>query len=158
MKYSISLGFGALLAATLGGKLMAANASPPPDEALFLRTAAEVAAKAGLTPSLGRTKLGPVLRARAPGCTLAVREAFEGATFAPAYSRLARDVGPVTYFYRGRASAEAPNALAAADHQLWRGLHRLGLATRRHPVAAVAMSPGCAGRTFDWSPLQSLPG
>jgi hypothetical protein len=158
VRYSASLAFGALLAATLAGKLMAADAAPPPDEALFFRTAAGVAARAGLTPRLGRTRLGRVLYAGAPGCALAVREAVEGSTFAPAYTRLARDVGPVSYAYRGEVTAEAPNALAAADHQLWRGLHRLGIATRRHPVAAVAASPGCAGRKFDWSPLASLPG
>jgi hypothetical protein len=158
VRYSASLGFGAFLAATLAGKLLAANAVPPPDEALFFRTAAAVTARAGLSPSLGRTILGPVLHARAPGCTLVLREAVEGSTFAPAYSKLARDVGPVAYVYRGKVSAEAPNALAAADHQLWRGLRRLGIATNRHPVAAVAASPGCAGRRFDWSPLASLPG
>jgi hypothetical protein len=89
---------------------------------------------------------------------VAIREAVEGATFAPAYSRLARDVGPVSYIYRGKASSEAPNLAAAADHQLWRGLHRIGIATRRHPVVAVAASPGCASRRFDWSQLASLPG
>jgi hypothetical protein len=147
-----------LLAATLAGKLLAANAAPPPDEGLFLRTAAGIVAKAGLTPSLGRSKLGPVLKAEAPGCTLTLREATEGSTFAPAYSRLARAVGPVVYVYRGQASAKAPNLLASADHQLWRGLHRLGFATSRHPVVAVATSPGCGARRFDWSPLASLPG
>jgi hypothetical protein len=157
MRFSTKLGFGALLAATLAGKLLAANSAPPPDEGLFLRTAAGVAAKAGLTPRLSRSKLGPVLHAEADGCALIVREATEGSTFAPAYSRLARAVGPVTYVYRGKASAEAPNMLASADHQLWRGLHRLGIATRRHPVAAVAASPGCEARRFDWSPLASLP-
>lgn len=157
MRFSTSLGFAFLLAATLAGKLLAANAAPPPDEGLFLRTAAGVAAKAGLTPLLGRSKLGPVLHAHAPGCSLMLREATEGSTFAPAYSRLARTVGPVAYVYRGRTSADAPNLLASADHQLWRGLYRLGIATRRHPVVAVATSSGCEGRTFDWSPLASLP-
>ncbi|HEX6375657.1 MAG TPA: hypothetical protein VFZ91_08040 [Allosphingosinicella sp.] len=158
MRYSISLGFAALLAATLAGKLLAADAAPPRDDRLFLRTAAGIAAKAGLESRVARSKLDFFLHARAPGCTLMVREATEGSTFAPAYSRLARGVGPVTYFYRGRASAEAPNLLATADHQLWRGLHRVGIATRRHPVVAVAASPGCEGRDFDWSPLTSLPG
>lgn len=158
MKYSASFAFAGLLALTLAGKLASANAAPPPDEALFLRTAAGIAARAGLTPSLGRSRLGPVLHARGSGCTLMLREAVEGSTFAPAYSRLARGVGPVTYVYRGRASAEAPNALPAADHQLWRGLHRLGIATSRHPVLAVAATPGCAKRDLDWSPLASLAG
>lgn len=158
MRFSTSLGFAALLAATLAGKLLAANAAPPPDRSLFLSTAAAVVVKAGLTPRLGRSKLGPVLHAQAPGCSLILREATEGSTFAPAYSRLARTVGPVAYFYRGRISVDAPNLLASADHQLWRGLHRLGIATRRHPVVAVATSRGCAGRGFDWSPLASLPG
>jgi hypothetical protein len=158
VRFSISLVFAALLALTLAGKLLAAHAAPPRDEALFLRTAAAVAAKAGLTPRSGRSKLGPFLDARAPGCTLIVREATDGSTFAPAYSHLARAVGPVAYFYRGKVSADAPNALATADYQLWRGLYRLGIATRRHPVAVFAASPGCAGRAFDWSPLTSLPG
>jgi hypothetical protein len=157
VRFSTKLGFAALLVATLAGKLLAANASPPPDERLFLRTAAGVAAKAGLAPRLGRSKLGPVLHAEAPGCALMVREATDGSTFAPAYSRLARAVGPVAYVYRGRVSSDAPNLLASADHQLWRGLHRLRIATRRHPVVATAVSPGCAGRRFDWSPLESLP-
>ena len=158
MRSSISLAFAALLALTLAGKLLAARAAPARDEALALRTAAGVAARAGLTPTLGRSVLGPYLRATGAGCTLAVREAVEGSTFAPAYARLARDVGPVAYVYRGRMSAEAPNLLAAADYQLWRGLRRLGIAARRHPVLAVAASPGCASRTFDWSPVTSLPG
>ena len=158
MRFSVSLGFAALLAASLAGKLLAANAAPPRDDALFLRTASAVAAKAGLVPSVARSKLGLYLYARDRTCTLMVREATEGSTFAPAYSRLARDVGPVSYIWRGRASAAAPNLAASADHQLWRGLHRLGIATRRHPVVAVAASPGCAGRALDWSPLTSLPG
>jgi hypothetical protein len=158
VKYSASFVFGGLLALTLAGKLASANAAPPADETLFLRTAAGIAAKAGLSPSLGRSKLGPVLRAWGPGCDLLLREATEGSTFAPAYTRLARGIGPVTYVYRGRASSEAPNALPAADHQLWRGLHRLGIATRRHPVLAVAATPGCAKRDLDWSALASLPG
>lgn len=158
MRFSTKLGFGALLAATLAGKLLAADAAPPRDEDLFFGTAAAVATKAGLTARLGRTRLGPVLYAEAPGCRLILREATDGATFAPAYSRLARSVGPIVYVYRGQASAEAPNLLASADHQLWRGLHRLGIATRRHPVVAVATSSGCAARSFDWSPLESLPG
>ncbi|HET9640564.1 MAG TPA: hypothetical protein VFP12_15300 [Allosphingosinicella sp.] len=157
MRFSTSLGFIFLLAATLAGKLLAANAAPPPDEALFYRTAAGVAAKADLTPRLGRSKLGPFLHAEAPGCTLVLREATEGSTFAPAYSRLAQAVGPVVYVYRGRTSPDAPNLLATADHQLWRALHRVGIATRRHPVVAVAISPGCEARRFDWSPLASLP-
>jgi hypothetical protein len=157
MRYSTSLGFAALLAATLAGKLLAASAAPTRDESLFLRTAAGVAAKAGLIPRLGRTKLGPVLDAHAPGCSLMLREATEGSTFAPAYSRLAKAVGPVRYVYRGRVFGDAPNLLASADHQLWRGLHRLGIATRRHPVVAVAMSSGCEGRSFDWSALATLP-
>jgi hypothetical protein len=158
VRFSISLAFAALLALTLAGKLLAANAAPPRDEALFLRTATGVAAKAGLEPRAARSKLGLFLYARAPGCTLMVREATDGSAFAPAYSRLARAVGPVAYVYRGQVSADAPNALATADYQLWRGLHRLGIATRRHPVAVFAASPGCAGRDFDWSPLTSLAG
>ncbi|MGZ8286467.1 MAG: hypothetical protein ACXW27_14765 [Allosphingosinicella sp.] len=158
MKFSTSLGFAALLAATLAGKLLAADAAPPRNEGLFFRTAAAVATKAGLIPRLGRSKLGPVLYAEAPSCVLMLREATEGSTFEPAYSRLAKSVGPVVYVYRGQASADAPNMLASADHQLWRGLHRLGIATRRHPVVAVATSSGCAARSFDWSPLESLPG
>jgi hypothetical protein len=158
VRFSAKLGFAALLAATLAGKLLARDAAPPRDEGLFLGTAAAVAAKAGLTPRLGRSKLGPVLHAEAPGCTLMLREATEGSTFAPAYSRLAESVGPVVYVYRGQASADAPNVLATVDHQLWRGLHRLGIATRRHPVVAVATSSGCEARSFDWSPLESLPG
>lgn len=158
MRYSTSVGFAALLAATLAGKLLAADAAPEPDESLFLRTAAAVAAEAGLAPRLGRSKLGPFLQAEAPGCELLLREATEGSTFAPAYRRLAQAVGPVRYVYRGRVSVEAPNLLASADHQLWRGLHRLGIATRRHPVAVVATSPGCGTRRFDWSLLASLRG
>jgi hypothetical protein len=157
VRFSTSLGFAFLLAATLAGKLLAANAAPPADEALFLRTAAGIVAKAGLNPRLGRSRLGPFLQAEADGCALMIREATEGSTFAPAYTRLARAVGPVNYVYRGRTSADAPNLLASADHQLWRGLHRLGIPTRRHPVVAVASSPGCEGRRFDWSPLASLP-
>jgi hypothetical protein len=152
-----SLLFAALIAASLGGKLAARESVPKPNPLPFLQAAESALQEAGFSTEVRRSRLGLFLYGRAGECRIMVREMMEGATYAEGSRLTARAIGPTVYLYRGRILAEAPNALPFAEYYLWRGLHRIGIATARRPLAAIARSSGCGSRTVDWSSLAALP-
>lgn len=154
---AISLPFVALLALSLAGKVAASNSAPKPDPMLFLGAADAALQQAGFATSFRRSELGPFVQARTGDCRIMVREITDGATYAEGARFAATTIGPTLYLYRGRMHSEPPNAVPLFEYYLWRGLHRLGIATARRPLAAIARSSGCEGHRIDWSPLAELP-
>ncbi|HEX4738280.1 MAG TPA: hypothetical protein VH331_12035 [Allosphingosinicella sp.] len=152
-----SAGFAALLLLSLGGKIAAQAHAAEPDDVLFVRTAVALMARARLTTSLAEGHLGTIVYGRRGRCVLMVRDTVEGATYAEGYRQAAAKIGPVTYLYRGNRYSSPPGFRPLADHYLWRGLGKLGVAVPRRPLVAMAATPGCDFHAVDLRPLQELP-
>lgn len=152
-----SLAFGALLLASLAGKLAASGTSPEPDNALFAARAAALLRAEGMATQSEQRPLGMLVYGRRAGCTIMVGEYTPYGTFADVFARRAAPVGPLRFVYRGRRYAKAPKLAPLISFYLRRELLRIGLATPRMPIAAIAVSPGCGPTEPDWAALATLP-
>lgn len=99
--------------------------------------------------SVRRLKIqSSIVFARRGSCTLSARDAFGGAATQATFAEDARSIGPIRYFYRGKAFTSPPTLrihFAVIQSSL---LHALGFAPILHVPLAVAVSPGCANETF----------
>ncbi|MBV9929870.1 MAG: hypothetical protein JO013_02870 [Alphaproteobacteria bacterium] len=157
MKSSASLGFAALLAASLAGKLAANVAPPGPDPRLFDAAAAAMLREAGFAVSTERRGFGTLLIARRPACAVIVAEYDPHGTFAERHRELAAALGPLRYAWRGRVFDDVPKVAALTSFYVWRELRRVGVAAPRAPLAAWAAAPRCDISRIDWRRLASLP-
>jgi hypothetical protein len=103
-----------------------------------------------------RRTFGILVDGRRDGCRLVVGDYTPYGTFADRFDQLAEPIGPLRFVYRGAVHAQAPKLVPLLDHYRVRELRRVGLPALRHPIAAVAASPGCDLTPFDWSRLAAL--
>jgi hypothetical protein len=143
-----------MLAATLGLKALWTRASSDGDPALFNREAAAMLHAGGFAEVASD---GHFLEARGGACRLLLADYMLDGTLSEALTVAAQPVGPIRYVARGRISEHLfkPGALLAFYAE--RELRRTGFSHERHPIVAVAASPGCALDRLDWRRLASLP-
>ena len=154
MRYSAArLGFAALIALTLGAKVVASRAAPGPDPVAAATAAAAVLTRAGFEARLLRTPRSPgVLVAASLGeCRLLAGDYPPHGTFAAVYRDLAAPLGPLRYAYRGKLGSRVPKLAALTQFYRWRELRRIGVSARRAPVIAIAAGGTCDLARVDWS-------
>ena len=154
---AISLGFGALLALSLGAKLALARAEPAPDQRLLADRATAFLKANGFAAAHAQRPLGVAIYATKGACRLAIREYDAHGTFAESHKIVARRIGPLHYVYRNRLSERAPKLLPLTEYFVGREARRVGLPVPRAPILAVAATPACPLAELDWSPLATLP-
>jgi hypothetical protein len=158
VKYSsASLVFGALLLVSLAAKAASSAPTPTPDPRRFASAAAESLRAEGFAIEFERRPIGLLVHARRGSCRLMAGDYTPYGTFADVFEARARRLGPLSFVYRGASYGRAPKFVPLLDFYLWREWRRLGLAAPRHPIVAVAASPGCAPATLDWTRLSALP-
>ena len=154
---AISLGFAALLALSLTGKLALARAEPPPDEGLFAARTAALLESSGFAASSERRPLGMAVYGARGDCRLMVREYDPHGTFAESHAQVARRVGRLGFVYRGTISDRAPKLMPLTEYFVGRELRRIGLPVPRAPILAVSATDGCALDGVRWDELSTLP-
>jgi len=144
--------FALLLVGSIG--LKAAVGSPRDGLADFNRSAFEQSVHArldaqGFATRERRFRFQSTLFLATRGtCKIAVRDARNGTAIATAFAHDASGVGPVRYYYRGRAY-DAPPAIAMRIGRLETEiLTRLGTTPSVSIPIALAASPACGSNTF----------
>jgi hypothetical protein len=157
VKSSANLAFAALLAASLGGKLLASRPAAKVDRAGFARQAASFLRASGYAVEVGRIPINPLIYGTRAGCRLMIGDYDPHGTMANVFDRAARPVGPLHFYYRGVAYGSAPKLRPLTEYYVRRELVQIGRPVARRPVLAVAASPGCDLAALDWSQLATLP-
>jgi hypothetical protein len=155
MKSSIpSLAFGVLLLLGVGAKLLTNRPAPELSLAPFRQEGARLLRAKGY-----RVRVDPAgpLRGSKSGCRVLLGDYSPYGTFADLYREMARPIGPLHFAYRGERYAEAPKLRPLIELYVEREFRRLGWRVRRHPIAAVAATPGCGVDEDGWQGLASLP-
>jgi hypothetical protein len=76
-------------------------------------------------------------------CRVAARDAREGAAHEILFSRDAKSVGPVRYFYRGRSYGDPPTFAMRFGRLETEAMGRLGMSPREPVPVAFAATPSC---------------
>jgi hypothetical protein len=150
-----SLLFGALLALGIGGKLASNRAVPDPNLGPFRAAGARLLRAQGF--SVWKDPAGP-LRGMRGGCRVLLGDYSPYGTFADLYAEMARPVGPLRYVFRGEVYERPPKLRPLMEFYVERELKRVGYVPRRHPVAAVAVTPGCVLDAAGWRSLATVDG
>jgi hypothetical protein len=156
VKSSASLAFAALLLVSLGAKAALTAPAEYPDSRRFANEAAAMLRARGFATLSSRRTFGILVEGRRGSCRLRVADYTPYGTYADRFDELAGPVGPLRFVYRGAVQARAPKLVPLLDYYRFRELRRVGLPALRHPIAAVAASPGCDLASFDWSRLGAL--
>jgi hypothetical protein len=158
VKFSVaSLGFTALLFASLAMKAFLTAPAPEPDSLRFVGEAAAMLGAEHFATGFDRRPFGILVDGRRGGCRLRVGDYSPYGTFADRFAERARPVGPLHFAYRGVLYVRAPKLVPLIDFYIRRELRRVGLPAARHPIAAVAASPGCDVARLDWHRLAAFP-
>lgn len=131
--------------------------APPPRGALEQQIATRLAAR-GFALGTRRLPMGSILiTGRRGACTVLARDASAALGSEVAFTREARDIGPVTYLYGGNRYSAPPMLWLRLD-QLRRAAWRM-LGSRRSVAMPVALaaSPGCGDDRFGLADI-ILPG
>jgi hypothetical protein len=156
VRLSASLLFGALLLVSLGAKAAVTAPSAEPDPRRFAGEAAAMIRARGFAILFEKRTFGILAEGRRGNCRLVVGDYTPYGTFADRFDQLARPIGSLRFVYRGDFHAQAPKLVPLLDFYMFRELRRVGLPALRHPIAAVAASPGCDLTPFDWRRLAAL--
>jgi hypothetical protein len=157
VKYSsASLVFCALLLVSLAAKAVSSAPTPTSDPRRFASAVAESLRAEGFVIGYERRPIGILVHARRGRCRLMAGDYTPYGTFAEVFEARARRLGPLGFVYRGEAYRKAPKFVPLLDFYLWREWRRLGLAAPRHPIVAVAASPGCDSAGLDWTRVSAL--
>lgn len=90
-----------------------------------------------------------IILAQRGKCRLSVRDARGGESFKTVYASDARDIGPVRYFYEGRAYLEMPGVAVRLGRFRAELKNRIGLSNGAPIPVALAKSPACGSSDFD---------
>jgi len=135
----------AALALTLGIKLAVAGLGRPVDEARFVADLkARFLGQGYRVAVVDRRYQTDIVLARRGTCFAAARNGDQGSVLDDAFRRDMGPVGPVRYLYGSEVSAAPPRLWPQFWLTLQRVLGRLGVASSREPLLAVAARPGCA--------------
>ena len=156
MRFSAaSLVLGAVLALSLGAKLLANRSAPEPDPGLFAERAQAVLRAAGYQAVQNRQPSTILVYGRKGACRAMIGDYTPYGTLADRFAQHAAPIGPLRFAWRGATYAEPPKLRPLTEYYVRRELLRIGLGTPRAPIAAIALSPGCAPP--DLAPLETLP-
>jgi hypothetical protein len=134
-----------LLALSLGLKFILANRSLAPDEARLLRDIEARFRDHGYgTAIVDRRYQGDIVVASRGRCLAAARNGDNGTMLDAEFRQNSATIGPLRYLYGGGASAEPPRLQPALTLSTQYIFGRIGIATSREPVIALAAGPGCA--------------
>jgi hypothetical protein len=150
-----SLLFAIVLALGLGGKIASNRPVPEPDLGPFRAAGERLLRAQGFT--VWKDPAGP-LRGRRGECRVLLGDYSPYGTFADLYAEMAEPVGPIQYVFRGSVYARPPKLRPLIEFYLERELRRVGYGPPRHPVAAVAVTPGCALDAGRWQSLSTVAG
>ncbi|HEX8622759.1 MAG TPA: hypothetical protein VF718_12385 [Allosphingosinicella sp.] len=156
MRFSASFLLAALLLASLGAKAALTAPAPEPDARRFAREVAAMLREGGYVTRFERRTFGILVEGRLGRCRVAVGDYTPYGTFAERFDQLAAPIGPLRFVYRGGFHARAPKLVPLLDFYAVRELRRVGLPALRHPIAAVAASPGCGLARLDWRRVAAL--
>lgn len=157
VRFSASLAFAALLLVSLAAKAALTAPAPEPDGRRLAVEAAAMLGGQGFVTAFEQRPLGTLVHGRRGDCRLLVGDYTPYGTFADIFAARARPVGPLRFVYRGAFYARAPKLVPLTEFYIYRELRRIGIPARRRPLIAVAASPGCDLRMFDWQGLAALP-
>ena len=150
-----SLLFGAVLMLGVAAKLVSNGPVPEPDLRPFREAGARSLRAQGY--SVWKDPAGP-LRGRRGNCQVLLGDYSPYGTFADVYAEMARPIGRLRYAYRGRGYDRAPKLRPLIEYYVEREIRRVGYRLSRHPIAAAAVTPGCALDQSAWQSLSSLAG
>jgi hypothetical protein len=156
VRFSASAVFAALLLVSLGAKAALTAPAAEPDPRRFAGEAAAMIRARGFAPRFDRHTFGILVEGRRGGCRLVIGDYTPYGTFADRFDQLAGPIGPLRFVYRGAFHTQAPKVVPLLDFYRVRELRRVGLPALRHPIAAVAASPGCDLAPFDWSRVAAI--
>lgn len=140
---AVGLALGALLIASLAGKVAVRSGTLRPDDT---RLAADIAARlvaAGFRPETRPSHFGQVVFGAHGACRLAVRPAEPSGETDAAIARDLAGIGGIRFAWQGRLSARPPRWQALAAFHLARERARLGLTEHWAPLLAVADNGRC---------------
>jgi hypothetical protein len=150
-----SLLFGTVALLGVGAKLASNVATPEPSLDPFRAAGARLLGAQGW--SVWKDPAGP-LRGRRGGCRVLLGDYSPYGTFADVYAEMARPIGPLRFAYRGARYERAPKLRPLVEFYLGREVRRLGYRVPRHPIAAFAVTRGCALDERGWQGLSTLAG
>jgi hypothetical protein len=153
--WACSLLFGTLLLLGIGGKLASNGPAPEPSLDSFRDAGGRLLRVQGWT--VWRDPAGP-LRGRKGGCAVLLGDYSPYGTYADVYAEMARPIGPLAYAYRGARYDRAPKLRPLVEFYVEREFRRLGYRPPRHPIAAFAVTRGCALEGAAWQSLATVGG
>ena len=86
-------------------------------------------------------------------CRIAARNANWGSAVTEVYAQDARQIGPVSYLYRGNRYPTPPGLRVRLGRLEFEILDRLGVRPNLHVLTALAASPACGGGDFGLSDI-----
>ena len=146
----------AALLMSLGAKLLANGPAAEPDQRLFAFRAEALLRAAGYEAVQDRRPFGILVYGRKQGCRAMIGDYTPYGTFADIFAQRAAPIGPLRFAWRGAVYEGAPKLLPLGEFYFRREAVRIGMNVPRAPIAAIALSPGCA--MPDLSGLAALPG
>jgi hypothetical protein len=156
MRGSVSVRAILFVALAVGSLGIKAAAGPTRDTLLnsdsskFERSAISMLRAQGFTTSLrsfGDFRSTMVMASRGE-CRIAARNATWGSAVTEIYGQDARDIGPVSYLYRGHRYSAPPGLRIRLGRLEFEILDRLGTRPQLHVLTALATSPSCGGANF----------
>jgi hypothetical protein len=111
---------------------------------------------AGYDAAAYRALPAAIVTGRRGRCRILIGDYPPHGTLASMFARLAAPIGPERFAWRGTVTARPPGTSALLRFFAERELRRIGLATARSPIAAIAASPGCGIDDIDWHGLETI--
>lgn len=100
--------------------------------------------------SLGNFRSAMIVATRGE-CRIGARNATWGSAVLEIYGQDARDIGPVSYLYRGHRYPAPPGLRIRLGRLEFEILDRLGMRPQLHVLTALAASPACGDADFGLS-------
>lgn len=119
-------------------------------EGAFASAVEQQLSQAGFTTKVERWPTGVAVQAHRAACRLWVRDNTPHGTMRNIYENLAKAVGPLRYVYRGTIYEKPPQVDPMLRFLVGREMARVGIATARYPVYAVASSAACDISSLQW--------
>lgn len=152
----VSFFFLAILLLSLALKIGTTQQQDEIEPGLVERAAVGMLTEKGYAVSVEKRSWSPLVRGEKDGCSLLILVRDPTGSTLNRIAQLAKPVGPVRYVYRGSIFAEPPFLDPLIRVRVVRQLRQLGIRTGFSPVLAVAASPQCDLKIFDWSRLASI--
>lgn len=152
------LAIAAMIVVTLGLKAIWTRDAIGPDAAFYVARAEGMLRAEGFATRRLTRPFATLLFGRKGRCAIMLAEYPPNGTFVAALQNHARGIGPLAFAWRGRLSFRPPKLVPLTLFYLRRELSRLGIATTREPITAIAVGRQCNGiEAMNWRALARLP-